>query len=45
MAAHFAGNYVGEIEYISGLLIDPIIRYFAKLIDNLKTLVSDKKEA
>lgn len=45
MAAHFAGNYIGDAEYISGLLIDPIVRYFAKLIGNLKVLVSDSKEA
>ena len=39
ISAHFAGNYVEGLEYISGLLLEPIAMYFTKLTRNLKDMI------
>lgn len=40
-AAHFASEYVPAAEYISGILIEPIAKYFSKICESLRMLLSD----
>ncbi|MBQ9940001.1 MAG: hypothetical protein IJO74_00465 [Clostridia bacterium] len=40
-AAHFASEYVPAAEYISGILIEPIAKYFSKICESLRRLLSD----
>ncbi len=40
-AAHFANEYIKGIEYLSGILLDPIARYFLDVVDKLKTLINE----
>ena len=39
-SAHFAGDYVPNAEYLSGILIEPIARYFSKICDSLRSLLN-----
>lgn len=40
-AAHYASEYVPSVEYISGILVEPIARYFAKICESLRNLVNE----
>lgn len=40
-AAYYANDYIKGIEYISGILLEPIARYFVNVIDKLKELVNE----
>ena len=40
-AAHFAGDYVPKAEYLSGILVEPIARYFTKICDSLRSLLNE----
>ncbi len=39
--AFFAGRYIPQMEYISGLLLEPIARYFIKLLNRLRIVLND----
>lgn len=41
LAAHFAADYVPKIEYLSGILLEPIAKYFTKVCDSLKKLLNE----
>ena len=41
-AAYFASDYVSEVEYLSGILIEPIVKYFAKIVESLKNMINEK---
>jgi len=41
LASHFASEYVPATEYISGILIEPIAKYFSKICESLRGLLSD----
>jgi len=40
-ATHFAGAYVPTAEYLSGILLEPIARYFTKICDALRNLLNE----
>ena len=40
-ATHFAGAYVPSVEYLSGILLEPIARYFTKICDSLRNLLNE----
>lgn len=40
-AAHYASEYVPSVEYISGILMEPIARYFTKICDSLRNLTNE----
>lgn len=40
LAAHFANDYINGMEYLSGILLEPIARYFLDVVDKLKKLVN-----
>lgn len=40
-AAHFASQYVPAAEYLSGILIEPIAKYFSKICESLRKLLAD----
>lgn len=42
VTARYAGEYIPGAEYISGLLLEPIARYFTKLVETLRNMVMDK---
>lgn len=42
--AFFAGKYIPEMEYISGLLLEPIAKYFIKLLNRLRVVLNDNIE-
>lgn len=42
LSSHVAGAYIEEAQYISGLLIEPVCRYFAKLTGTLRNMVEEK---
>lgn len=41
LAAHFASEYVPATEYLSGILVEPIAKYFSKICESLRKLLSD----
>lgn len=41
LAVHFAAGYVPKIEYLNGILLEPIAKYFAKVCDALKQLLNE----
>lgn len=43
-ATHFAGSYVPSVEYLSGILLEPIARYFTKICDSLRNLLNEPTE-
>lgn len=44
LIAHFCGKYYPSMEYIGGLLLDPIFRYSVSLLDRLKMLMLRPKK-
>ena len=42
VSAYAAGAYIEAAQYISGLLIEPVCRYFAKLVGTLRSMVEEK---
>ena len=40
-ASHFASQYVPSAEYLSGILIEPIAKYFSKICESLRRLLDD----
>lgn len=42
LTALLAGEYIPGAEYVSGLLLDPIARYFTKLVTDLRCMVNEK---
>lgn len=40
-AAHYASQYVPSAEYLSGILIEPIAKYFSKICESLRRLLDD----
>ena len=43
-AAYIAGRYFPKMEYISGLLLEPIAKYFVKLLNRLRVVLNDNIE-
>lgn len=41
VACRFASGYVPEVEYISGILVEPIAKYFSKICETLRKLLND----
>lgn len=41
LTAHFAADYIPKIEYLSGILLEPIAKYFTKVCDSLKQLLHE----
>ena len=39
--AYFAADYIPKAEYLSGILLEPIAKYFAKVCDSLKQLLNE----
>lgn len=40
-AAYFANDYIKGIDYVSGILLEPIALYFLNVIDKLKQLINE----
>ena len=40
-AAYFANEYINGIEYVSGILLEPIAKYFLNVIEKLKLLINE----
>lgn len=40
-AARYASQYVPSAEYLSGILIEPIAKYFSKICESLRKLLND----
>ncbi len=47
LAVHFAADAIPKAEYLSGILLEPIAKYFLKVCDSLKQLLNEptKKES
>lgn len=43
-AAHYASQYVPAAEYLSGILVEPIAKYFSKICESLRKLLDDSVE-
>lgn len=41
LAVHFAADYIPKVEYLSGILLEPIAKYFTKVCDSLKRLLDE----
>lgn len=41
LASHYASEYVPSAEYISGILIEPIARYFIKICESLRNIINE----
>ena len=41
LTAHFAADYIPKVEYLSGILLEPIAKYFTKICDALKSLLNE----
>lgn len=41
LAAHFAADVIPKAEYLSGILLEPIAKYFTKVCDSLKQLLNE----
>ncbi len=41
LAARFAADYIPDMEYLSGILLEPIAKYFIKVCDALKQLLNE----
>lgn len=41
IAARYAGDYIPNIEYLSGILLEPIAKYFSKICESLRGLLND----
>ncbi len=44
LIAFVAGKYFSQFEYISGLLLEPIAKYFIKLLNRLRVVLNDNIE-
>ena len=44
IAVFITGELFTEIDYLNGLLLEPICRYFVKLVDNLKLLINGTQD-
>lgn len=40
-AAHYASQYVPSAKYLSGILVEPIAKYFSKICESLRRLLGD----
>lgn len=40
-AAYYAAEYVPSAEYVSGILIEPIARYFTKICEKLRSMLAE----
>lgn len=40
-AARYASQYVPSAEYLSGVLVEPIAKYFSKICESLRNLLND----
>ena len=45
LAAHFAADAIPKAEYLSGILLEPIAKYFTKVCDSLKRLLNEPTKA
>ena len=41
LAVRFAEDYIPKAEYLSGILLEPIARYFTKVCESLKQLLNE----
>ena len=41
LTAFVAGRYIPQMEYISGILLEPIAKYFIKLLNRLRIVLND----
>ena len=41
LAVHFAADYIPKVEYLSGILLEPIAKYFTKVCDSLKRMLDE----
>lgn len=41
LAVHFAAGYIPKAEYLGGILLEPIAKYFTKVCDSLKRLLDE----
>lgn len=41
LAAKFAGDYVPNSEYLSGILLEPIAKYYSKICKSMRDLLND----
>ncbi|EOS64972.1 hypothetical protein [Oscillibacter sp. 1-3] len=41
LAARFVADYMPKAEYLSGILLEPIAKYFTKVCDSLKQLLNE----
>lgn len=45
LTVHFAADYIPKIEYLNGILLEPIAKYFTKVCDALKQLLNEPTKA
>lgn len=45
LAVHFAADYIPKAEYLNGILLEPIAKYFTKVCDSLKQLLNEPANA
>ena len=41
LTVHFAADYIPNVEYLSGILLEPIAKYFTKVCDALRQLLNE----
>lgn len=41
LVVHFAADYIPKVEYLSGILLEPIARYFTKVCESPKQLLNE----
>lgn len=41
LTIHLASEFVPQAEYLSGILLEPIAKYFTKVCDSLKNLLNE----
>lgn len=41
LATHFASEYVPEANFLNGIIIEPIAKYFSKICSTLRSLLDD----
>lgn len=41
LATHYAAQYVPSAEYLNGILIEPIAKYFSKICESLRQLLNE----
>lgn len=45
LTAHYAADYIPKVEYLNGILLDPIARYFTKVCESLKSLINESTKS